>query len=336
MSARYKDEIKYGCRYSVLLDLPYYDPIAMHLIDPMHNLFLGSAKHFMFSILIAKNILKKEEIEKIKLRLSRAVVPAGLGRLPSSINIGTFLTAEQWKNWTIHFLIYCLYGLLPNDQLECWRHFCLACRRLCSYSITEDDLSVADALLLRFCKRVRHIYGIDALTPNMHMNCHLVSCIRDFGPIQSFWLFPFERYNGILGSQPTNNRSIEVQLMRRFQTDNMNQHLAADANNEPFFEYFSHLLEPLGSTVDSNGSGTANSTVLGSKYTTRPCKTVIPGMSDLQQQRTAEETPDKRTSRLQHLSDLQQQQIAAETDGESIPTAAHVRPTETTDSFRNT
>lgn len=40
-----KMESKYGCRSSVLLDLPYFDPVRMLLLDPMHNLFLGTAKH---------------------------------------------------------------------------------------------------------------------------------------------------------------------------------------------------------------------------------------------------------------------------------------------------
>ena len=60
------------------------------------------------------------------------------------------------------------------------------------------------------------------------MHCHLASCIKEFGPMHSFWLFPFERYNDILESQPTNNRSIELQLMRRFQTDNLYLHLHRD------------------------------------------------------------------------------------------------------------
>lgn len=33
-----------------------------------------------------------------------------------------------------------------------------------------------------------------------------------------FWLFSFEHYNGVLGSFSTNNRDIEVQLMRKFLT----------------------------------------------------------------------------------------------------------------------
>lgn len=33
-----------GCRYTYLLELPYYASIEMCIIDPMHNLFLGTAK----------------------------------------------------------------------------------------------------------------------------------------------------------------------------------------------------------------------------------------------------------------------------------------------------
>ena len=38
----------------------------------------------------------------------------------------------------------------------------------------------------------------------------------DFGPASSFWAFPFERLNGVLGAIPTNHKDIETQLMRKF------------------------------------------------------------------------------------------------------------------------
>lgn len=53
----------------------------------------------------------------------------------------------------------------------------------------------------------------------MHIACHIRECIEDYGPIHGFWLFSFERYNGLLENQPFNNRSIEIQLMRRFLQD---------------------------------------------------------------------------------------------------------------------
>ena len=36
--------------------------------------------------------------------------------------------------------------------------------------------------------------------------------------IYQLWCYPFERYNGILGSFPTNSEAIETQLMKKFIT----------------------------------------------------------------------------------------------------------------------
>ena len=243
-----------GCRYSVLLELPYFRPIEMVLIDPMHNLFLGTSKHFVRDIWSSRGILDTGAVSIIETRLKKTLVPPGLGRLPASIKPGTFLTADQWKNWTIYFSIYCLKDVLPQPQLECWRKFVLACRRLVKFSITNDDITVADGLFLKFCKKSVELYGDDVITPNMHMHCHLSACLREFGPLHSFWLFPFERYNGILEVQPTNNRSIEMQLMRRFLKDNTNLQLHQEARQWPdaelFLEAFPHLMYDILSPVD--------------------------------------------------------------------------------------
>ena len=41
-SQRTKKESEFGCWYSCLLQLPYFDPVRMLTIDPMHNLYLHS------------------------------------------------------------------------------------------------------------------------------------------------------------------------------------------------------------------------------------------------------------------------------------------------------
>ena len=38
-------------RYSVLLNLTYFDPVRFTVVDVMHNVFLGTAKH-MFKVWI--------------------------------------------------------------------------------------------------------------------------------------------------------------------------------------------------------------------------------------------------------------------------------------------
>ena len=86
--------------------------------------------------------------------------------------------------------------------------------------LSHEEINLADALLLKFCKRVEHLFGPSAITPNMHMHAHLKDVILDYGPLQEYWCYSFERFNGILGKQPNNNKSIETQLMDRFLRDN--------------------------------------------------------------------------------------------------------------------
>ena len=88
-------EAELGCRFSSLLDLPYFRPIEMLLIDPMYNLFLGTAKHIARDIWIGRSILGASAISKIETRLRSLIIPVGLCRLPTSINAGCFLTADQ-------------------------------------------------------------------------------------------------------------------------------------------------------------------------------------------------------------------------------------------------
>ena len=62
---RSRYQSKYGVRYSELVRLPYIDLVRMAVIDPMHNLFLGTAK-FLFKEIWAARYLKKKDLNKIQ------------------------------------------------------------------------------------------------------------------------------------------------------------------------------------------------------------------------------------------------------------------------------
>ena len=215
-----KKETELGCRHSALLELPYFDPPKMLVIDPMHNLFLGVAKHFFKRVFIEKGILSEASLKTIQERIDAMRVPSDIGRIPHKIESSFYhFTADQYKNWVVHYSIICLHNLLSPEHMDCWRHFVLACRLLCNPNLKINDITLADAFLLHFCRRTERMFGNEVITPNMHMSCHLRECILDYGPINHFWLFAFERFNGILGQLPTNNRSVEVQMMKRFLYD---------------------------------------------------------------------------------------------------------------------
>lgn len=193
----------------------------MLVIDPMHNLFLGTAKQ-MIRLWTNNDILSSQDFRCIQNTVDDMEIPTDIGRIPRKIETRfSGFTADQYKNWTLYYSIPSLHGIIDDTYLECWRHFVLACLRLCQKSISVADLTIADALLLQFCQRVERIYGNSAITPNMHMHCHLKDVVLDFGPVYGFWLFAYERYNGILQHQPSSNRSVEIEVMRRFIADNI-------------------------------------------------------------------------------------------------------------------
>ena len=201
---------KYGVYYSCLLELEYFDAVKFTAIDPMHNLFLGTAKH-VFKHWTKNNFLTKKDLKVLEERIHMLDVGTGIGRLPHRIasNYGSY-TASQWKNWTLLYSMYCLKGLLPEIHIKCWQTFVLACQYLSSPVLTK-----ADMLFIKFGERFERLYGKKAVTPNMHLHCHLKECILDCGPVHAFWCFSFERFNGILGGMQVNGRSVELQLMRK-------------------------------------------------------------------------------------------------------------------------
>jgi len=183
----------------------------------MHNLFLGTAKCVMKKLWLKNNIITGQDMNVIQARVDSFVPPTGIGRIPRKIatSFGGF-TAEQWKNWVILYSMFALKDLLPHNHYLCWHSFVLACFYLSKKAISDVEIKKADLLLLKFCKAVEELYGKEAISPNMHLHAHLCECLNDYGSVYNFWLFSFERYNGILGSYPTNKRSIASQLMQNF------------------------------------------------------------------------------------------------------------------------
>ena len=204
-----------------------YDAIQMStIVDPLHNLYLGTAKHVLKDIWLRMDIVSHNSLQSLQERIDKIMSPHNIGRIPQKIasNLGGF-TSNQWKNWTELYSLIVLHDKLTTANLECWRHFVLASRLLSKPTLTNDELLLADALLMYFCQRCVRLYGKEVGTPNMHLHAHIRKCVEDYGPVQSFWLFSFERFNGMLGKQPHNNKSIEVQVMRWFMRDSKLMHI---------------------------------------------------------------------------------------------------------------
>ena len=208
-------------KYSVLssLRLPYYNFVQQSVIDPMHNLFTGTA-HKVLATWKGNKILTREHFEDIQTLIDAFCVPRSVGRIPHKISSGfSGFKSDQWRTWTVVYSLVALKPLLPSQHYTMWVKFVEAVYLICRRSVTLDDIEKADELFLSFCEDFEQLFGSQECTINMHLHCHLKDCILDFGPPYAFWVYSFERCNGYLGQYPSNKKSIECQLMSHFQKE---------------------------------------------------------------------------------------------------------------------
>ena len=202
-------------RYSAMFKLPYFDPIRFHVVDIMHNVFLGSAKHHL-QILIENGYLSPAHIAEIDEVQKKIKLPSEVGRITSSISHYKSMKAEEFRNWILFYSLFCFKDVLKKKHFNIWQIFVRACKILVRISVTVKEAQEAHKLFKLYCESFVQTYGKAFATPNMHLHLHILDCIKDYGPVYATWCFGFERLNGTLGAFHTNNRSITIQFMKKF------------------------------------------------------------------------------------------------------------------------
>ena len=92
------------------MNLPYFNCVRFHVIDPMHNLYLGTSKYIMKNIWLDKDspLIHKKDFQIIQERVDKCIVPSDMGRVPLKIASSfTSFTADQRENMDKCFLIVC-------------------------------------------------------------------------------------------------------------------------------------------------------------------------------------------------------------------------------------
>ncbi|CAG8726317.1 10797_t:CDS:2, partial [Ambispora leptoticha] len=177
-------------RWSELYRLKYFDPVKFMVVDPMHCLFLGIGKWIMKQCLLNNNKLSRDQLIIIEKRISNVKVSSEIRRIPSKVARGSEgfnrFTADQWR------VFYQVYAILFKQR----------------------DLDEAHTRLINMAKLIEEHYGQHMITSNIHLSLHIRQCCLDYGPLYAYWCYSFERMNGLLGTYPTSNRSIEPELMR--------------------------------------------------------------------------------------------------------------------------
>ncbi|KAG2192673.1 hypothetical protein INT47_009243 [Mucor saturninus] len=179
-------EVENGVRWSELHRLAYFEPVRATIVDPMHNLFLGTAKRMMEKWILCGH-LDDNDLCEMQVEANTITLPSEYASLTTKIAKGfPFMKADEWKSWCLIYSPVVLKGRLEDDLFANWIEFVDACRLLTKPTITEEEIELAHGSLERFCGGCEELYEHDVLSPNMHLHLHLKETINNFGPIYGY------------------------------------------------------------------------------------------------------------------------------------------------------
>ena len=77
----------YGAKYSKLSEVPYFNVVRYHVIDPMHNIVLGNAK-FVMKVWKDLNLLNAKSCTVLQQKVDSVIPPPKVGRIPRKLGSG--------------------------------------------------------------------------------------------------------------------------------------------------------------------------------------------------------------------------------------------------------
>ena len=177
------------------------DTIDFHVADGPHD--------------ISKfRVITQDIIDVIRADIEKTVLPSWIERPPKNFGSASHgkLKADQWRtvctiNLTITLVrLWGVTGATERDRLllDNFIHLVTAVDLATRRSMDEERAKAFDHHMLLYLQGLREIFS-HHLVPNHHLSLHLVACLLLFGPVHGWWAYPFERFNGLLGSLNINN-----------------------------------------------------------------------------------------------------------------------------------
>ena len=163
-------------------------------------------------------VLADKEMRQIWSDLARISMPTWVSPVPLDLGSSSHgkLKADQWRTLGITHLplsLIRLWGLRDGSDLRSQK-----CRELldvtislmsavvlASSRVTSPSIAAAYLIYMKaYMQGIKKLFPQYKFCPNHHMALHLHEYLCRFGPVHSWWTFPFERIIGMLEHIPTN------------------------------------------------------------------------------------------------------------------------------------
>ncbi|KAF9233015.1 hypothetical protein BU15DRAFT_7288, partial [Melanogaster broomeanus] len=204
---------EHGVRWSELWRLPYWDPARQLVVDAMHCILEGLVAHHTRRLLVLERI--REVIRDISIPLWFESAPRNFG----GASAGS-IKADEWRSLIMVYVPIALISVLgahnpDSDTVAVLDHtmsLVSAVYLACARTMTLERASAYRSCIASYVGNLKSLYPSFSLRPNHHASFHIFDYLVLFGPVHSWWTFPFERLIGVLQRLPSNHKPGESSL----------------------------------------------------------------------------------------------------------------------------
>lgn len=211
---------------SCLMALPDFDIINGFSTDYMHGVFLGTVKR-LISIWLGglkltspnmsnfKTISKQNQVE-LNRRICALKPYSRISYKPRSLEFQALFRAIEYKYLCLYYLTYSLRGLLEKRYIEHFTLLSAGIYILSKHELDENDICKAEKMLDEFCNQFEKLYGVNAVTLNLHLLRHYGLIVRNTGPLWCHSLFGFETNMGVLAKYSSGGLNVLEQISEKY------------------------------------------------------------------------------------------------------------------------
>lgn len=202
--------------YSVLCDLLYIDLVKSVSIDYMHCVLLGIQKMLLHLWIDTTNKSEPyyigDYVHVIDDRLKALTPPNLIKRSTRGLCDLKFWKASEFRSFLLFHSVCCLQGIMEDEYFVHYMLLVESIFLLLQLSISNEDLSKAKIMLMKFCAQIDYLYGQRYETYNVHCLLHLVEKVKDLGPLWCQSCFYYEDLNGDLRALFHGTNKVELQI----------------------------------------------------------------------------------------------------------------------------
>lgn len=204
---------------SPLVAFEHFNIVHSTGIDYLHAVLLGLVKKFRELWCNSKycktdHCLNKTKQGVLNKRFSQIKPPAIITRRPKCFEKAD--KGVEFRTLLLYYLPISLQGLLKKKYLDNFNWLSSSIYKLLKRNISEEDLRTCESHLRGFAQSFEQLYGEENVTHNVHLMLHIVSSIRNLGPLWAQSTFGFESYNGVLSSSLNGSTKVLSQIVNKY------------------------------------------------------------------------------------------------------------------------